>query len=374
MSESTITWSDDEGLATLSNGKQAPGDRFGLWKPDSVPIGPSATRLGSGRVDQFEFRRDNRVSFELAAIPSSELSKLRRLKYHLMCGGIVQLAGDRELIGEYEFCAIAPDIEPDYEMSDRENLEYTFTATLIASEVTDADFLPRFVPSLLLDLDGDVAAASFEDGASADYCYDVSGNDYHATQSNPAHRPLLRSNVLNGHAVLEFSSDDYLLTPDIKVPTDSPGATLFLVTRRLGSSVDGQSFLCFAQEINELLSMESAIIENPDAQFAWNTPESGSPIIGGDCSEWTILEMEFDNIDAAYTYVNGAVGGTIDPSDGMSSSARAKVRLGAGGQTTTSFGAHCQIARVLLYNGRINASNRIRLTAHMGTRYDISYV
>lgn len=138
MSASTITWTDGDGTAVLSNGKPEPGDRFGLWKPDAEPIGPYSIRLGTGQLDRFKFRRDNRVSFELAAIPSDQLPLLRRLRFHLMSGGTVQLDGDRELIEDFAIASLAPDTTPEYEMSDRQTLEYTFTATLISAS-TEVD-------------------------------------------------------------------------------------------------------------------------------------------------------------------------------------------------------------------------------------------
>jgi hypothetical protein len=129
---SSLAWTDSIGAATLSNGKAAPGTRFGLWTPRRRPVGPSVVAMGTGVTHRFEFRRDDTVSLEIAAIPNTKLDEMRRLKAHLLSGGTVAVTSDRELAADFANSVIAPGTTPGYEMTDRATNEYTFAVTLKA--------------------------------------------------------------------------------------------------------------------------------------------------------------------------------------------------------------------------------------------------
>ena len=131
MSES-ISWTDGEGSATLTNGHPSPGDRLGAWTPDRIPVGPPAVALGTGETYRWESRQDDLVSFEIAAIPGTELDKMLRLKYWLLSGGTVSVEASRPLADQFSYCCIAPDTEPVIEMTDRLMMEYTFSVQLKA--------------------------------------------------------------------------------------------------------------------------------------------------------------------------------------------------------------------------------------------------
>jgi hypothetical protein len=128
---SSITWTDDDGTDTLTNGKPSVGTRFADWVVRKKPIGPAKTGLGTARIHRFEFRTDKIASFSIVGIPESEMEKIVRLEYHLRTGGEVTLAGDRELASEFTTAVIAPTTKPQLEQSDSALREYTLSLSLI---------------------------------------------------------------------------------------------------------------------------------------------------------------------------------------------------------------------------------------------------
>lgn len=128
---SSLTWTDDDGTETLSNGKPGVATRFADWVVRRKPIGPASVGLGTARIYRFEFRRDQIASFSINAIPESEMEKIVRLQYHLLSGGEIELVGDRALASEFATSQLAPDIEPSLEQSDSAMREYTLSLTLI---------------------------------------------------------------------------------------------------------------------------------------------------------------------------------------------------------------------------------------------------
>jgi hypothetical protein len=133
----TVSFTDAGGVVEVSNLKPVPADRFTNWTPDALPIGPTATGLGTGVIHTFTFREDYLVSFQIVGIPATELDKLLRLQTHLLDGYLVALDSDHEMNEVYALCSLAPETEPTIEFSDRTNLEYTFSCKLKA--VAEAD-------------------------------------------------------------------------------------------------------------------------------------------------------------------------------------------------------------------------------------------
>jgi hypothetical protein len=152
-----IGWADDDGNAILDNSKPAPGTRFGLWTPDRIPVGASSVILGTGVTQLQQFRQDDLVSFELAHIPHTSLDLLRRLEYHLLSGRAVAISSDRPLADEFQVCIIAPSTQPDYQMTDRQTME--FTLSVVLKSAPDAD-LGGFVPPAGADGEGVCAPAT----------------------------------------------------------------------------------------------------------------------------------------------------------------------------------------------------------------------
>lgn len=143
---SSIAWTDAEGVASLSNLKTGPGARLFNWSPDSFPVGPTVTGLGTGTLHHFNFRDDYYVSFEMRGIPGSEAAKLLRLQTHLIDGYLVALTCDREMAATFAICCLAPDSKPDITFGDRTRLEYTLAVRLKAVAAADVPVDEPYYP------------------------------------------------------------------------------------------------------------------------------------------------------------------------------------------------------------------------------------
>jgi hypothetical protein len=133
----TIVFTDYIGAATLSNGKTAPGDRFGNWVPITRPYGESAARQSDGAITMFLFRADYGASFELSQIPVLTTGGVRlvdiadRLIAWLLLGGTCAVNTGDVGAASYPTCGLLPGTTPTLTMSDRKNLEYTLSLSLL---------------------------------------------------------------------------------------------------------------------------------------------------------------------------------------------------------------------------------------------------
>ena len=132
----TITFNDGT-AATLTNGQAAPGDRFGNWVPQTTPIGAVATLQATGAIAQFRTRMQYGASFEVRRIPVATTGGVRpvdiavRLIAHLLGGGTCAVnTGDAES-NSYATCGLMPGTTPTLALSDRKQLWYTLTLSLI---------------------------------------------------------------------------------------------------------------------------------------------------------------------------------------------------------------------------------------------------
>lgn len=128
--ESSISWVDSEGAATLTNGKSGVGTRFSDWVVARIPVGPITNAPGTGLPNRTIYRTDQTVTFQINAIPEASMSLMTRLQYHLLKGGIATLVGDRELASQFAYVKIAPGTEPQIQQSDPVNREYTLSLAL----------------------------------------------------------------------------------------------------------------------------------------------------------------------------------------------------------------------------------------------------
>lgn len=289
----SIQWVDEFGLATLSPTDRVP--RFANWTPRNRPIGPSRVGLGSGDLHRFTFRKDNIVSLEITPIPESEMEKMLRLQMHLLQGGAVYLLGTElhPSYGRFPSAKIAPGTEPEIIFSDRENLEWTFAATLRSSLVSASSAPPTEEPSLVF-----WAKANFESYAESDRVgrgTDWSGLANHADnlQGNIL-RPTFARNVSpnGGHAFEfhcgnngNFSADansdavngepEYLRTPLLNIPAD--GLTVFIAGQRSGAHVEHTIFyrLATVEGAGGLCLKETHTTEGEGTQNQLKWDESG---------------------------------------------------------------------------------------------------
>lgn len=128
---------NDGVAATLTNGKPGAGGRFANWVPMTKPVGESANRQSDGALSTFVFRTDYGASFELRGIPVETSGGVRpvdvavRLIAWLMSGGTVTVnTGDVES-NSYATCGLMPGTTPSLTLTDRKNLEYTLSLSLI---------------------------------------------------------------------------------------------------------------------------------------------------------------------------------------------------------------------------------------------------
>lgn len=145
-----ITFTDAIGAATLRNAYGAPADRFANWTPITRPVGDSAVAQGTGARSMFRFRDDYMASFELRGISSHATSGVApidvadRLIYHLLNGGTCSVATEDADANTYATCGLAPGADPQLQLADPQNLEYTLTLTLINLAAVPARMVCRY--------------------------------------------------------------------------------------------------------------------------------------------------------------------------------------------------------------------------------------
>jgi hypothetical protein len=126
----SIVWTDSVGSAILTTLI----DRLGNWSPDEIIVGVDGAPLGTGLTQNWVFRTDFVVSFELPYIPMAQTPLLQRLKYWLAGGGQVTVNTNDNAQRTYT-CVIWPGDgsgnakQPKWAF-DRANLEYTLTVYL----------------------------------------------------------------------------------------------------------------------------------------------------------------------------------------------------------------------------------------------------
>lgn len=130
----SITFNDGTS-STLDNGLTsvggAVGSRFNGWTPRTIPIGPTATALGTGARTQFIFRTDYGASFTMDEIPNTSLSVALRLQRHLLSGGVVTVTTGDSASRTYTNCVIAPDGDVTLVLSNPAELLYSMSFSVI---------------------------------------------------------------------------------------------------------------------------------------------------------------------------------------------------------------------------------------------------
>lgn len=135
----TITFTDSIGAATLQNDYPGtPASRFSNWTPSTKPYGDSVNTLATGATVMFRHRTDYGASFDLADIPVKAqadgvnyVAIADRLIAHLMSGGTVSVQTDDAGTRLYPTCGLAPGSTPTLRLTDRRNLLYTLSLSLI---------------------------------------------------------------------------------------------------------------------------------------------------------------------------------------------------------------------------------------------------
>jgi hypothetical protein len=214
-SVSSISFTDASGPVLFSNTKGVPGSWFRNWTPAPKPVGPEAEGLGTGRIFRYNFRTDSIVTFDIEAIPATELDKANRLMLHLINGGKVALAAaDHALGSTYAACTMVKGSWPTLQLSDSENLEYTMSFVLRAdvAEPTDPFFdIAGAVPGMVLWLKPETLI-TLETESTIGTWPDSSGLGNHATQTN-SNKPVYRTGQMNGVGSVHFQGGSCLQVP-----------------------------------------------------------------------------------------------------------------------------------------------------------------
>jgi hypothetical protein len=128
-----ITFTDALGTATLHNGKDAPGDRFGAWTPDTMPYADISPNLATGLREVFAYRTDATVTFDIRDIPADRMPTMLRLQNWLRSGGLVTVLTEDQLSSTYT-CGLASDGDVTIELTNVEGvIEYTLHCTKLLS-------------------------------------------------------------------------------------------------------------------------------------------------------------------------------------------------------------------------------------------------
>lgn len=137
----SLAWVDDFGTAELTNGFDAPGDRFAQWMPLSPGKSDGgrvqAVALGTGITYAWGHRTNFGAKFSLRYIDNTDQDLCIRLKYHMEGGGIITVnTGDSDS-NSYD-CYLWPGTEVAITGPDPKDKKYAVTLSVInaiASEI-----------------------------------------------------------------------------------------------------------------------------------------------------------------------------------------------------------------------------------------------
>lgn len=147
----TITFTDDVGAATLTNGKAVPADRFANWTPMKRPIGDVAFRLSDEALTRIRTSWRYGASFELQNIPVAAVGGVRnvevadRLIAHLLNGGTCAVNTGDTASTSYATCGLMPGSEPTLAQTNRGPIEYSLTLAVINLAGSPSQMFCRYV-------------------------------------------------------------------------------------------------------------------------------------------------------------------------------------------------------------------------------------
>jgi hypothetical protein len=129
----TITFTDAQGAATLSNGLTGPASRFSEWTPDVDRIGDRRVSLGTGVTHEFLYRQDFVATFAIDHLPLTALPTAARFKAHAMRGETFSV-NTQDMANRAYLCRLRPATEPEITMTDRTLLEYRLSVEVISAD------------------------------------------------------------------------------------------------------------------------------------------------------------------------------------------------------------------------------------------------
>ena len=127
MAYPSIVFDDGSGATTITS--LVP--RFQNWIPDTTPIGPNETALGTGQTFQWAYRTDYSATFDMGVIPPASLPDLQRLKVWLLTGGTITI-NTADLSAHSYTVTLKPGSIPSWKL-DQKLLEYTLSLGVLNS-------------------------------------------------------------------------------------------------------------------------------------------------------------------------------------------------------------------------------------------------
>jgi hypothetical protein len=208
--------------------------------------------------------------------------------------------------------------------------------------------------------------------------YDSSGSANHAIQATSGNQPTLQTDELNGYPIVRFDgNDDILETPQIMVPTLSPGSMLFWVMKQTSSlSTDNAVFFCFKNASEANGTMESTVVEHQTAandEVRWQlNGGGGNSLIGDDTANvYTVYALAFTSTSSVTPYVNGVAGTPFSISTTIESGGRNILRFGRVGGGGEPYAAGYDMPEVVWYSGLPTASQILQVNTYLMTKYAI---
>jgi hypothetical protein len=221
---------------------------------------------------------------------------------------------------------------------------------------------------------GDTLTATLVDGQAVNFWADQSFNGNSPVQNTSANQGVLKTNQLNGHAVVQFTRNNTTNTwmnSTVPILTPTAGSTLYIVGKRWGSHYEHDTFASFTDTTGSS-GDQSQIKEThnegslTNAEVKWRSGTLGEEIIiGSVTTNFFIYAISFENSSSATHYYNSTTAySTFDPHSAADSTNRV---LAVGG-------GNVQLAEVILYSLAHTAPNITSVLNYLSTKYAITLV
>lgn len=132
-----LEFNDGSGNVALRGALPAPANRFRSFTPAVLPIGPSVTNLSSGRMTQWTYRTEYRVSLDLPFISArvyngeSGTTRAQRFIAHMVKGGVCTVDVEDSVGSAAKLnCWLAEGTTPTLSLEDPSAMFYTLSITL----------------------------------------------------------------------------------------------------------------------------------------------------------------------------------------------------------------------------------------------------
>lgn len=215
------------------------------------------------------------------------------------------------------------------------------------------------------------------EGDKVAFIPDASQNGKHGTQGTGSKEATFRLDVLNGYPVLEFTGDDFLISPDVVKPTTGSGgggSCVFIVVRRNGSTVTYGGFQSFAQTSGTSGDEGAALKDKNTTHFWWGQDDTH----GGDyelttstTANWTVVSLDFASVSSLSIYIDGALDVTFNPNSTIEGSTLNRMVIGAVNGSGVFYGANSQIAEVVWFDGPFSSANRATVEDFLANKYNL---